>query len=271
LNGNRFSDLLTGPEARAGAVADWLKRTRDNLVGAKDWSLELTLAVPGSALWLKMKENAQRASAGGGGMQVVAKSVTKALAPLSAADRQNWELHVVGHSAGSIFAADALALLTGLGINFKTVQFMAPAVTVKRFKDAVMPSVKAKKCPTPLLYILSDAGERDDVVGPYGKSLLYLVSNAFEGARGTPLLGMQKFIMPMPTPLDPVVPDPDIEKLLNGRIVVAGEKPASGTYPYSESDSHGGFDNDAATMNSVMWHILGADPKKTFTSRDLQY
>jgi DNA helicase-2/ATP-dependent DNA helicase PcrA len=78
-----------------------------------------------------MKENAQRASAGGGGMQVVAKSVTKALAPLSAADRQNWELHVVGHSAGSIFAADALALLTGLGINFKTVQFMAPATRAR--------------------------------------------------------------------------------------------------------------------------------------------
>ena len=48
-------------------------------------------------------------------------------------------------------------------------------------------------CPKPSLYILSKVGELDDDVGPYGKSLLYLVSNAFEGAREMPLLGMQKF------------------------------------------------------------------------------
>jgi hypothetical protein len=82
---------------------------------------------------------------------------------------------------------------------------------------------------------------------------------------------MQKFIMPVASAVDAAAPDPDVEKLLKGRIVVAGERPASGTYPYSQSDSHGGFDNDVATMNSVIWHILGAAPKKAFTSRDLQY
>ena len=38
----------------------------------------------------------------------------------------------------------------------------------------------------------SDSGERDDTVGPYGKSLLFLVSNAFERRRETPLLGMER-------------------------------------------------------------------------------
>jgi len=37
-------------------------------------------------------------------------------------------LHVVGHSAGSIFAAHAIELLTGAGIPFRTLQLMAPAI-----------------------------------------------------------------------------------------------------------------------------------------------
>ena len=42
--------------------------------------------------------------------------------------------------------------------------------------------------------MLSDEYEEDDSVGPYGKSLLHLVSNAFEGSRATPLLGIRKHL-----------------------------------------------------------------------------
>ena len=42
-------------------------------------------------------------------------------------------------------------------------------------------------------YNLVDQREQDDRVGPYQKSLLYFVSNAFEDDRQMPLLGMEKF------------------------------------------------------------------------------
>jgi hypothetical protein len=265
-----IEDLFAGADERAEGVADWLRKTRENLVEAKDWTFELTAAVPGTALWSEMKENALRASAAGGGMRLVAQSVAAALKKASAADARTWELHVVGHSAGSIFAAHAMPLLADCGVRFATLQLMAPAMTVELFKTAIMPLIKPKKCPSPLLYILSDEGERDDTVGPYGKSLLYLVSNAFEGARATPLLGMQRFLMPQPAPSDALV-DPAVSKLLGDRVVVAGAGGAAPHYPSSRSESHGGFDNDPATMNSLMWQILGSAPRREFTVRDLQY
>ena len=39
----------------------------------------------------------------------------------------------------------------------------------------------------------------------------------------------------------------------------------------SQSESHGGFDNDPATLNSVLERILGRTPTREFRSRDLQY
>ena len=37
------------------------------------------------------------------------------------------------------------------------------------------------------------------------------------------------------------------------------------------ADTHGGFDNDPATMNSVLTRILGRKPKYPFNARDLDY
>jgi len=39
----------------------------------------------------------------------------------------------------------------------------------------------------------------------------------------------------------------------------------------SRSDSHGGFDNDPATLNAVLCRILGRKPTRAFTARDLAY
>jgi hypothetical protein len=124
------------------------------------------------------------------------------------------------------------------------------------------------------MFILSDQGERDDNVGPYGKSLLYLVSNAFEGRREAPILGMQRFIEPVPGKR--VQPDPDLVKLfarpVDGRpaVIVAGVESADPA-SRSKSRTHGGFDNDEWTMNSVLRRILGDEPRRLFTMQDLQY
>lgn len=273
-----IEDNITGPDARAGGIADWMQKLRDRVVEAKDRTFEVTTARAGSAMWGEMKRNAQLssiASDGSGAMQIVARKVAELLGQLPDAERKKWEFHVVGHSAGSIYFSYALTHfldMAKLGVAFSSIQFMAPAVTTDLFADAVLPHVLSGECPLPTMYMLSDEGERDDTVGPYGKSLLYLVSNAFEGRREVPLLGMQKFLSVVPA----------IKKMFSANqpagypsLVVAGAAPTDGTadlFSISRSDSHGGFDNDPDTMNSVLRRILQRkNLKRPFTARDLQY
>jgi hypothetical protein len=257
---NILADQFSAADTRAGGT--FLDHARE----ARDRALELTLAYPGGNLWREMKENARLASERNtGAMQLVVKYAKEAEMKLDGSAKKNWELHVVAHSAGSIFTAYAINPLTGLGVSWKTLQFMAPAIRMDLFKQAMVPKIMANACPQPSLYILSKVGELDDDVGPYGKSLLYLVSNAFEGTRGVPLLGMKKF-------LDE---DGGVLNLLNRPvdglpgIVISGETGSAGAL--AKSDTHGGFDNDPNTMNSILFRILGKSPSVVFTDRDLRF
>jgi hypothetical protein len=272
-------DVFTNKDERAGA--DWLRKLREGVVEAKDRTIEMTAAAPGTVFWKEMKENAGLASARGGGMQLLTQEAERAMASLKQVERKKWELHVVAHSAGSIFAAYAIELLIRLGANFKTLQLMAPAITVDLFKKFLLPHIQSGQCPHPTQYVLSDVGERDDVVGPYGKSLLYLVSNAFESRRETPILGMERFITSKSQDPNKELVDKEVEALFGEKIngwpslIIAGEG-SRGTRispSLSRSETHGGFDNDESTMNSVLYRILGDKPKpgNEFTLRDLQY
>jgi hypothetical protein len=269
-------DALGADDRAAGGVREWLAEYRDHLVEAKDHTFELTVSRAGTAMWNEMKENARLASARPdqrGTMQLLVKHARAALEKLPAAKRRTWELHVVGHSAGCIYASFGLDQLTKLGVNLKSISLMAPALTVALFKQLMLPRIEKGTAPMPSLFVLSDDGERDDQVGPYGKSLLYLVSNAFESRRETPLLGMQRFIQQ---------PGADADRKLSElfsrpvgdrpAVVVAGVTGAGGCkVGESRSDTHGGFDNDEWTLNSILWRILDAEPKRPFSIKDLQY
>lgn len=264
-----IEDILKKEDDRAGGAADWMRRFREGLTEAKDLSLELTAAGPGGALWREMKENARLSSShpeGRGAMQIMAREVTAALGSAAKAARAGWELHVVAHSAGAIYAAYAMEHFLQSGIRLASFHLMAPAVTVDLFNRLIRPHIEAGKCPVPDLYVLSEQGELDDDVGPYGKSLLYLVSNAFEPSRSTPLLGMQKYIQKIK---DGPQVDPALQALLAPTTVVAGAKPPPGL-GVSRSNSHGGFDNDKDTLNSILGRILGGKPRREFDTRDLQ-
>ena len=272
-----LADIFTHVDERAGSVADWFAKVREGLTEAKDLSLELTVSAAGTALWREMKENARLSSVhpdNKGGMQILAEQARQAMQGLSESEKKQWELHVVGHSAGCIYSAYAMRHLTTLGINFKTLQLMAPAMRVDEFKDELLRYIQSGACPQPTLYILSDVGERDDTTGPYGKSLLYLVSNAFEGARGTPLLGMERFIRAGQPEADPELVEL-FQKSVNGvpSLVVAGAGDASQLRSISRSNSHGGFDDDEWTLNSILHRILDSEEKleRSFHMRDLQY
>ena len=268
---NLFKDLFTQADKLAGGGF------LENLTEAKDRVLELTLARAGFKMWGEMKENAQLASehsGNKGAIQLVARYVEQAKKKLGSKDKAGWELHIVGHSAGSIFAAHALPLLSNLGIPLKSVQFLAPAIRVDTFKQLLLPTLESGQTPLPSLYVLSDKLEQDDSVGPYAKSLLYLVSNAFEGTRGVPILGMQ-------TCIDA---DKSLAKLFGGKtggrpsLVISEGNPidpakekAAIAQGASLSRSHGGFDNDPVTMNSVLTRVLDGAPQRLFTPRDLHY
>lgn len=72
----------------------------------------------------------------------------------------------------------------------------------------------------------------------YGRSLLYLVSRAYEEQPNMPITGMQMYAKEMPT---------------GAKIEIAY---ATRDSTITASRSHGGFDNDAATITSIMSRIL---------------
>lgn len=266
-----LEDLTQHGGDRAGS--SWLGKLRDGVLEARDLTLELTVALPGGALWREMKENARLSSQhedGKGGLQLLAQAARAAMAPLTRAQRSEWEFHVVSHSAGSIYGAYGLEHTTSLGVPLASFPMMAPAITMELFRKMVLPRIRDRSCPVPDVYLMSDTGERDDKVGPYGKSLLYLVSNAFEGRRDMPLLGMERYVRVSADARNAKLVDPEVAALLAKSLVVAGE-PADRRRLLSRSDSHGGFDNDADTMTSILRRILGGAPRRPFLTRDLQY
>lgn len=275
---NIFKDLFKDVDERAGGVKELFSNLNEVSAEARDKIFERTVAKPGHILWGEMKENARLASrhpANKGAMQLIIKYAEEALQSLTREEKANLEVHIVGHSAGSVFAAYATQHLIHLGVNLKTVNFMAPVITVETFKQTMLPFIQEKQCPLPTLFILSDKAERDDrVTAVYGKSLLYLVSNAFEEERGMPLLGMERFVSKKGK-AGAKFADPEMNALFQNQVdglpslVVAGQSDKSGCK--SGSRTHGGFDNDAETLNSILYRILGRKPKRQFTADELRY
>jgi len=279
-----IAEFFTDVDNRSGGVRDWLRSFRDGLIEAKDRTFELTVAAAGKVLWSEMKENARIASSHPkrrGAMQIVCRKAVEAMMSGGITADNEWEFHIVAHSAGSIFAGHAINLLCKTGIPVKSVHLMAPAITMDDFSRLYMPIIAKGSCPRPSLYILSDIGERDDNVGPYGKSLLYLVSNAFEKKREAPLLGMERFIRENEWDSDGRYEN--IRELWSDTagshpsLIISGVEPghfghkSDLWHSLSRSNSHDGFDNDPATLNSILWRILGEAPTRPFTVRDLQY
>jgi hypothetical protein len=109
------------------------------------------------------------------------------------------------------------------------------------------------------LYTLNDSAERDDHCARiYNKSLLYLVSNAFEeeyhplkwGWPGAPILGMEKHIKAYK----------EIRELFNNKTAtwILSPNSQTTTLKASKSTSHGGFDDDKPTVKGTLARILGS-------------
>jgi hypothetical protein len=109
------------------------------------------------------------------------------------------------------------------------------------------------------VYNLSAKLELDDSVGPYRKSLLYFVSHAFEEKIPAPLLGMQRY-------------SDGIAAAGHANLEFIYSQADTSREPRSASKGHGDFDNDVATMNDVLFRILGKKaPIRPFKRTDLDY
>ncbi|MBL8702328.1 MAG: C1 family peptidase [Alphaproteobacteria bacterium] len=282
-----LSDELEEIAKPAGGVREFVDELKDKALEAKDRALEVAARrVLVRALWDQMKQNAEAASIPGRG----AAMLGAALNALAAARGDRLEIHLVGHSAGSIILG---GMLRHLPARIASCTLYAPACTVAFANATYRPAVESGQLNGRKLRVhnLSDEREREDAVGPYGKSLLYLVSRALEPVHKTPILGLarsfdprfngspqwndenaalrdqfagelkawQKFWSGLPG-------DSDKRLVLESRGAVP-----TGCGPGAKmiDSAHGCFDNHAEVIDDTMATILGRRPENP--SIDLEY
>ena len=226
------------------------KGLEDLLIEAFDKGVEAIARKLVTPLWAKMKANALGASTDSVGG---AKRLAALLTPLVGA---GLELNLVGHSAGGIFHAPLVKhLVSDLMLPVHSATLWAPGTRMDLFKSTYV-SAFANGLQKLSLYTLPDATERTDaLVEPshkilvYHKSILYLVSNALEGARaGTGILGMARFA--------------SANSVLTGLLATAPDRArwiqSSSGSALSAATSHTGFTVDTATLTSTMDGIKAA-------------
>jgi hypothetical protein len=221
----------------------------------------------GKAEWSEMKENALKAtqSATGG-----ARLAALELAALARTD-PSVEIHLVAHSAGAIFHAPLVQLLCGdrvsaghlegeqgLGVNIASCTLWAPACTSALFADSYLPALAKGRLGKLTLFTLTDDAERGDNCGKiYNKSLLYLVSDAFEDEPripmlrdGVPIAGMAKFLG-KDTPIGRLIDQGKVTWIQSPNLAADGSEDAA------RARGHGDFDDDKATLEATLARILG--------------
>jgi hypothetical protein len=250
------------PEGILGAAKDFMLDRLDDALEP------LARMLTGKASWDEMKENALGATTSESGGARLALGHLDTLLK----NDPSIEVHVAGHSAGSIFHGPLLQLLStkgkitagdmkgesGLGHQVETCTLWAPACTTALFKSDYLPLITAGQIKAFTLFTLTDCAEQDDnCAGVYHKSLLYLVSNAFEEkARiplfrdGIPILGMETFVRH----------DQELSRLFGRKAdwILSPNNAPEGSAKHSTAAHHGDFDDDVPTVRATLARILGA-------------
>ena len=234
---------------------------KDKIIERSDHLIEDLVRKPVTPLWDEMKNDAYlpfRILNGGkvsSGLSVI-KTFAEAL------QGTGLKIHLAGHSTGAVLLGHMLNALDVLKRPdlVQSCSLMAPACTVKFYKENYAPRIGKKNgstakvnLPALDIYNLTEQLELDDnVVFVYRKSLLYLVSRALERDTGKPILGMQchsKKLAP------------------KSGLKIHYSDGKNGT---TRSTSHGGFDNDESTMNTIMKRILGKTPPHPLQQNEMK-
>lgn len=185
---NMIEDKVSHDAAQsAGGPMAWI---RDHLNDRIE-----SLARPfGRPLWQEMKDNAVKITSNrNSGVNLLFKKFAKLR------EKQHLpaiRLHLIGHSAGSILHNRLGEAAIEAGFDLRSVSLIAPAVRVDEF-DRHLGAAILKTQTKLLIAHLTDAAERaDSTCRPYGHSLLYLVSRSFEDRNETPILGLERDLVP---------------------------------------------------------------------------
>jgi hypothetical protein len=279
-----LTDIITDMFRKQPAVAGAPGWVTD----ASDLAIEKTIARPGAKpVWSEMKENAELAFVERRGGDLL----LDALSNLAGTWGSDFELHLVGHSAGSIAIGHMLKALAlrrdsgrdqGLWGRLTSLSLFAPACSVD-FANRTY--AKSQEVMQRLhLDILSDKVERDDnVAAIYRKSLLYMVSNALEADVHAPILGLDRVTDPNDTGWDGTSDTGDTLKAWRQaaedsaladrttKVTASQVKAAidvSGK-PVMIPAAHGSFDNDIDVMSRTVLRITG-DAKLAMPIDDLR-
>jgi len=257
-----LDDALAGqPQPQGGIfgdVARWVAQQSSEVV---DRTVEVVARPVVKPIWGQMKQNAEASAEAGRGGRLLVDQITAlaAAGPL--------ELHLVGHSAGSILLGHFLTAAQGRGLAVRSCSLFAPACTVSfaltHYRSAVQAGTLQQQ--DLHLHLLSDARERDDAVGPYRKSLLYLVSRALESAHKTPVLGLARAFDSSPA----LVGDWHEGERQSVRdwqqwwtkapTVLDAPQVRTGPGTFIKT-AHGCFDNDVDTITTTLRRMLGGQP-----------
>jgi hypothetical protein len=249
-----------------------LDATKDFMLDRLDDALEPVARIfTGKSEWDEMKKNALAATQSPTGG---ARFAIQLLAQL-AQDCGNVEFHLVAHSAGAIFHAPLVQLLTGhrrksasgtgregLGLEIESCTLWAPACTVDLFSTSYLEACEAGRIKALTLFTLTDEAERaDNCAKIYHKSLLYLVSDAFEDPARVPpspdgvaIAGMAKFIKS----------NARVKVLIDNKKLEWISSPNSepmGSRNAARAQGHGEFDDDRATLESTLLRIADVGQK----------
>ncbi|MBG9388281.1 C1 family peptidase [Caenimonas aquaedulcis] len=281
--GETLSQIAQDCAARVlGDEAARSKGILDALGDAKDRAVEALAHVLGKGLWTEMRGNAADSVQTGHGLDLLLRNLA-ALADDLAQKGKTLELHLAGHSAGSILlghfvsaAAGAQGAAGAPPLRVRTTTLFAAACS-SAFANAhyvAAADAGVLNLSSLWLYVLSDANEKSDALPSpslpaYGKSLLYLVSRALDDVRKMPLLGMERAQRADYEQDDDQWDAGQLAEIQRWRARWPGAKPALlRTVDTPEvittkandhiASSHGSFDNNIDAVGETIARIRGA-------------
>jgi len=266
--------LVGEDAARSGAILSALG-------DAKDRAVEALAHVLGKGIWTEMRDNAAGGIEPGHGLDLLLRKLVDLQTDLQKLGK-GFELHLAGHSAGSILLGHFVSQLipkddTSPPIKVATISLFAAACSSSFANEKYGPAAAAGvlKLSKLWLYALSDENEKADglptpALPSYGKSLLYLVSRALEDLRKMPLLGMERALIPKysndsdqwdDSQLAEVKkwqdawPGTSDEKLL--RVIETPQIVTTREGDHSNA-THGSFDNNIGVLTETIKRIRGS-------------
>lgn len=243
-----FSDVIRGKKPRERGFTD----LTDKAIEA------MARVLGGRGVWEDMKLDAAAASVARGGATLLAAE----LRAFMKANPGAITLHAAGHSAGSIFHSHFVPQLfegDDAVDKVETVTFLAPAVRLDTFEDLLLPLAESNQIGELSIFTMTDETElKDNTAGLYRKSLLYLVSRAFEPEQDAAIAGMAALLTASGRSMRYLREDP--ERLVLGPKIW---DPRRATL----AKSHGDFDNDPPTMESLARRVTRNDEVVDFPKR----